>query len=101
MKLSSQQQIEGLARFKNGRYLTTSFYLNTDKGQQNRKEIIVSAKNILTAAGARLDGMNLEKDQKASVCADMDKILEFCSLNQATTARGFGLFSCRGENFLE
>jgi len=101
MKLSSQQQIENLARFKNGRYLTTSFYLNTDKGQQNRKEILVSAKNIVTAAGARLEGMNLEKDQRASVCADMDKILEFCSLNQATTSKGFGLFSCRGENFWE
>ena len=101
MKLSSQQQIENLARFKDGRYLTTSFYLNTDKSQLIKKEILVSAKNLVTAAGARLEGMNLEKDQKASVCRDMDKILEFCILNQATSSKGFGLFSCQGENFWE
>ena len=47
MKLSSREQIASLSKFKSDRFLTTSFYLNTDKSHLTKKQIALSLKNLL------------------------------------------------------
>ena len=39
MKFQGRSQIEALAKFKGQGDLVTSFYLDTDKGRLNKKEI--------------------------------------------------------------
>lgn len=101
MKFLSRQKIEALSGFKSDTYLTTSFFLDTDKSRQTRKEIQVAAKNLLTAGRARLESLGLDKDKKASVGHDLDKIQEFCAQNVADNAPGLAVFSCQGECFWE
>ena len=101
MKSLSQQKIEALSRFKSDRFLTTSFFLNTDKGQLTRKEIQVAAKNLLTDARTRLEGLEIDKDKKTSLCGDLDMLQDFCARNMADNSSGLAVFSCRGENFWE
>ena len=99
MKLLDRQQLETLSRFKSGKFLTTSFFLNTDKGHLTRKEILVAAKNLITDGRTRLDGSNYGKDIKASLCGDLDKISEFCAQNMTSNSHGVAVFSCQAENF--
>lgn len=101
MKLLSRQQIEALSRFKSETYLTTSFFLNTDKGRFSKKEILVSAKNLLAVGRARLESLDLGKDKKASIGRDLDKIADFCSQNMTANSQGLAIFSCQGEHFWE
>jgi len=101
MKFLSRQQIEALSRFKSETFLTTSFFLDTDKGRQSKKEIHVSAKNLLAAGRARLESMDIAKDKKASLGEDVDQIGRFCSQNMTSNAQGLALFSCQGEHFWE
>jgi peptide subunit release factor 1 (eRF1) len=101
MKFLSRQKIEALSSFKSGKYLTTSFFLNTDKSQQSRKEIQVAAKNLLTAGRARLESLDFDKDKKASLTHDLDKIQEFCAQNITDNSHGLAVFSCQGECFWE
>jgi hypothetical protein len=101
MKSLNRQKIEALSRFRSDRFLTTSFFLNTDKGQQTRKEIQVEAKNLLTAARTRLESLETDKDRKASLCGDLDMLQDYCTRNMTDNSHGLAVFSCRGENFWE
>lgn len=101
MKLLSRQQMESLSRFKSEKFLTTSFFLNTDKSRQSRKEILVTAKNLLTVGRTRLEALSLDKERKASLCRDLDKITDFCSQNMTSNSQGVAVFSCQGERFWE
>jgi len=101
MKFLNRQKVEVLSRFKSDKYLTTSFFLNTDKGHQSRKEIQVSAKNLLTAGRARLESLNFDKDKKSSLDRDLDKLQEFCAQNITDNSHGLAAFSCQGECFWE
>ncbi|MDP2914531.1 MAG: hypothetical protein Q8O91_03670 [Candidatus Aminicenantes bacterium] len=101
MKLLSRQQMENLSRFKSEKFLTTSFFLNTDKSRQSRKEILVTAKNLLAVGRTRLEALSLEKDRKASLGGDLDKITDFCSQNMTSNSHGVAVFSCQGERFWE
>ena len=56
MKFSSRAQVESLSRFRSEKFLTLSFFLDTDKHRLSKKEILVSAKNLLADARTRLDG---------------------------------------------
>src|SRR4030065_411117 len=57
MKFQSRSQIEAMAKFKSQGDLVTSFYLDTDKGRLNRKEIQLALKNLLNDAKARATGL--------------------------------------------
>ena len=50
MKLSSQEQIENLSKFKSDSFLTTSFYLQTNKSRMTKKEIALSSKTFSAMA---------------------------------------------------
>jgi len=56
MKFQGRSQIEALAKFKGQGGLVTSFYLNTDKGRLNKKEIQLALKNLLSEAKTRAGG---------------------------------------------
>jgi peptide chain release factor subunit 1 len=100
MKLLTRDQIDALSRFKSANYLTTSFFLDSDKSQKSKKEIQVSVKNLLTIGRTRLESLDLSKDKKASLSQDLDKINDFCSQNlAASNSQGLALFSCQGERF--
>jgi peptide chain release factor subunit 1 len=99
MKLLDRQQLETLSRFKSGKFMTTSFFLNSDKSHQSRKEILVAAKNLIADGRARLDGSDFSKDIKASLTGDLDKINDFCAQNMTSNAQGLAVFSCDGERF--
>ena len=78
MKLLSQEQIEKLSKSKSGDFLTTSFYLNTDKGRLNKKQINLSFKNLINDGKSRIDQMDINKEKKESLNKDLDKINRFC-----------------------
>jgi len=99
MKLLNRQQIETIARFKSGKYLTTSFFLNTDKSHMMKKEILVSAKNLLTNGRVKLDGLDLDKDKKTSLSRDLDMIQDYFGQNMTDNSNGLAVFSCQGEKF--
>ena len=99
MKLSNRQQIEAIARFRSEAFLTTSFFLNTDKGHLPKKEIAVSAKNLVNDGQARLDGLALPKERKASLVKDLEKIGDYCANTLEGNSPGLAVFSCQGANF--
>jgi len=102
MKLSSREQIASLAKFKSERFLTTSFYLNTDKSHVTKKQIALSIKNLLNAYKINVEKANLGKRRKESLIQDLEKINRFCKedLNSHTHA-GLAIFSCSKEDFWE
>ena len=100
MKLSSRGQIEALTKFKDGALLTTSFYLETDKGKKTRKEITVSFKNLLTSGRAQCETMDLSREKRESLQQDLEKINLFASQNlNSYNFPGLALFSCSGRDF--
>jgi peptide subunit release factor 1 (eRF1) len=101
MKFLNRQKIEALSCFKSDKYLTTSFFLDTDKSHLSRKEIQVAAKNLLTAGRTRLESLGFDKDKKASLTHDLDKLQEFCAQNSTDNSHGLAVFSCQGESFWE
>ena len=102
MKLSSREQIASLAKFKSDRFLTTSFFLNTDKSLLTKKQITLSIKNLLNDYKAIVEKANLGKRKTESLMQDLDKISRFCKedLNSHTLS-GLAIFSCGKENFWE
>ncbi len=100
MKLSSREQIASLAKFKSDRFLTTSFYVNTDKSHLTKKEITLSIKNLLNNHKADVEKANLGKKKTESLLEDLDKIGRYCKedLNSHPDA-GLAIFSCGKENF--
>ena len=102
MKLSNREQIEKLSRFKSNSFLTTSFYLRTDKSDMTKKEIALSSKNLLSSGRSQLEQMEMSKDKKESISRDLDKITRFCSkLLTSQNFSGLAIFSCSGQDFWE
>ncbi|MBN1272461.1 MAG: hypothetical protein JXB26_09335 [Candidatus Aminicenantes bacterium] len=102
MKLLKREQVEKLSRFKCENFLTTSFYLDTDKSRLTRKEISLSAKNLIRNHLNRLEKLGLDKNVKESLKKDLEKISRLCSPNRAPfTFSGLAVFSCSGKNFWE
>jgi len=99
MKLLNRQQLEALSRFQSRKFLTTSFFLDTDKSRLSRKEILVSAKNLVTAGRTQLETLPLDKEGKASLTRDLDRIWETCERNTTSSAQGLAVFSACGEDF--
>ena len=100
MKLSSQQQIETLAGFKSEDFLTTSFYLDTDKSRMTKKEINLSFKNLLNKNQARIEDFDLGREKKESLFKDLEKIRHFFSRNSASyKSSGLAIFSCSKKDF--
>jgi peptide subunit release factor 1 (eRF1) len=99
MKLSNRQQIEAIARFHDEAFLTTSFFLNTDKGRLPKKEILVSAKNLLNNGYARIEALALPKEKKVSILKDLEKIGDYCANTPGANSPGLALFSCHGADF--
>jgi peptide subunit release factor 1 (eRF1) len=102
VKLSSREQIASLAKFKSDRFLTTSFYLNTDKSHLTKKEITLSIKNLLNDQRANVEKSNLGKRKTESLLEDLEKIGRYCreDLNSHPHA-GLAIFSCEKEKFWE
>ncbi len=100
MKLSSRKQIKALARFKNENLLTTSFYLDTDKGRLTKKEITLSFKNLLSQGRTRLESLDVSKNKKESLQQDLEKISRFCTQSlPSLNSSGLAIISCAGANF--
>jgi peptide chain release factor subunit 1 len=100
MKFSTQEQIEKLAEFQGEAFFITSFYLNTDKSKQTKKEISVSSKNLLTQARAQITALDLRRDKKESINQDLDKIGVFCSQSLGShNSPGLAIFSCSGKDY--
>ena len=101
MKFSSQGQVEFLSRFRNDKFQTTSFFLDTDKHRLTKKEILVSAKNLLAEGRARLDALDIGKDKKASLLKDLDAIQDYCAKDAASNSAGLAIYACSGAGFWE
>ncbi len=101
MKLLSQSQVESLSRFRSDKFMTTSFFLDTDKSRLTKKEILVSLKNLLTEARGRLDGLDLSKEKRAGLEADLAAIQEYCSKEAAFPGAGLAVYACGGAGLFE
>jgi peptide subunit release factor 1 (eRF1) len=100
MKLSSQAQIQALAGFKSDSLWATSFYLDTDKSRQTKKEIAVSFKNLVNEGRARLDSMDLSRARKDSLLQDLEEIARFGTQRLASfNGTGLAIFSCQAAKF--
>ena len=94
MKFQGRSQIEELARFKGQGDLVTSFYLDTDRGRLNRKEIQLALKNLLNDAKTRACGLAAAKDKTESLLRDLDLIADYGGQALASTnAVGLAAFS--------
>lgn len=100
MKLLSREQIETLSKFKSENYLTTSFYLDTDKSKMTKKEITLSLKNLLSTGKSQLDKLDISKAKKESLTKDLDQISLDCSKNLSSyNFAGLAIFSCSKQDF--
>ncbi|MFQ5721387.1 MAG: hypothetical protein ACE5GI_02710 [Candidatus Aminicenantales bacterium] len=100
MKLLSREQIEDLSKFKSNNFLTTSFYLETDKSKLRKREIQLRLKNLISLAKSRLEKMDLSRSKKDSLYQDLEKIADFCSQTLASHNNpGLAIFSCSQEGF--
>ena len=100
MKLSGRSDVETLAKFKSRGDFVTSFYLDTDKGRQTKKEIQVTLKNILNGAETQINAMDAAKEKKESLVRDLDLISEQgLQVLNGGNAQGLAIFSCSRQNF--
>ena len=100
MKLLSRKQIEALAEFKSEDFLTTSFYMDTDKSRMTKKEIDLSFKNLLNKNKARINKIDLGREKKESLFKDLEKIRRFFSRNSTShKSSGLAIFSCSKKDF--
>jgi peptide chain release factor subunit 1 len=100
MKFQSRSQIDVLTKFKGQDDLVTSFFMETDKGRLNRKEIQLALKNLLNDAKARACALAAAKDKTESLIRDLDLIADYGT--QALTASngaGLAIFSCSRRGF--
>lgn len=102
MKFQDRTQIEALTKFKSQGDLVTSFFLDTDKGRLNRKEIQLSLKNLLSGAKAQACGLAAGKEKTESVLRDLDLIADYSSQALASSnSAGLAAFSCSQRKFLQ
>jgi peptide subunit release factor 1 (eRF1) len=100
MKFNSSGQIRALAGFKNENRWTSSFYLDTDKSRQTKKEIAVSFKNLVADGRTQLEELDLSREKKESLSQDLDAIVRFGAQSlPAWNAAGLALFACAGAQF--
>jgi hypothetical protein len=100
MKFTSRSQIEDLGHFKTDDLWISSFYLDTDKSRQTRKEIGLELKNLLNEGRTRLASLDLAKAKKGSLARDLEKISQFAGQAiLATNGAGLAVFSCAAANF--
>ncbi len=100
MKFSSRKQIQALLRLRSENFLTTSFFLDTDKSRLTKKQISVFFKNLLNQGRTRLETLEADRRKKDSLTGDLEKISRFGTQVLPTfTAPGLALFSCACENF--
>jgi len=100
MKLYRRAQIESLSSFQSENFLTTSFYLDTDKSRLTKKEISLSSRNLIRNGQSRLETMDISKPKKTSLAADLDKIRKFCSqILNSYKYPGLAIFSCSRLDF--
>jgi peptide subunit release factor 1 (eRF1) len=100
MKFQDRSQIETLARFKGQGDLVTSFYIDTDKGRQSKKEILLGLKNLLNEAKTRATSLSAGKDKIDSLLRDLDRIAEYGSqIVQTANAPGLAAFSDSRQGF--
>ena len=100
MKFTSRSQVEALAHFQAGDLWVSSFFLDTDKGRQARKEIGLALKNLLSEARGNLESLDIAKANKDSLSHDLEKIGAFAG--QAILSPGspgLAAFSCCGAGF--
>jgi len=102
MKLTSQDQIEKLAKFRSKDYFTTSFFLDTSRDRMTKKEIELSLKNLMSRSHSRLRKKNLESKKKDSLFKDLKKIQDYCSQKLPFyDYYGMSIFSCHAEDYWE
>jgi peptide subunit release factor 1 (eRF1) len=100
MKFSGRPDIESLTGFKGRDDLVTSFYLDTDKSRLSKKEIQVSAKNLLAAARLQADALGAAKESKESLGRDLDNIADHIARHLGSlNAAGLALFACGRRDF--
>ncbi len=100
MKLYSREQIESLSKFQSENFLTTSFYLDTNKSRLTKKEIVLSARNLIRNGKSRSDALDISKTKKSSINEDLEKIRKFCSQNlNSYKYPGLAIFSCSRQGF--
>jgi len=96
-----RDRIIALSRFHSAPFLTTSFFLDSDKSKRNRKEILLAVKNLLAGSRADIAAMDAAKDKKASLEKDLEAIEAYCAGNMASEAPGLAIYSCAGAGFWE
>jgi len=101
MRFVSCDLAEELSRFQNDKYLTTSFFLDTDKSRRTKKEIIVTAKNLLASGRKRGEELDAAKDKRMSVERDLAAIEAFVAENLTSNAPGLALYACAGAKLWE
>jgi peptide chain release factor subunit 1 len=102
MKFSGRSQIEALAKFKGQGDLVTSFYLDTDKGRLNKKEIQLALKNLLNEARTRACELGAAKDRIDALLRDLDLIADHCGQALGSSnAAGLAVFSASRKKFWE
>ncbi|MFB0565507.1 MAG: hypothetical protein ACETWK_07495 [Candidatus Aminicenantaceae bacterium] len=100
MKLLERKQIETLNEFKSRDFLTTSFYLDTDKSKRTKKEINLAFKNLIGKNRTQADKMDVSREKRESLNQDLDKINHFFKQNSASyNYPGLAIFSCAREDF--
>ncbi len=100
MKFQDRSQIEALAKFKSQGDLVTSFYMDTSKGRQNRKEIQLALKNLLNDAKTRACDLSAAKDKTESLLRDLDLIAEYgIQALGSSNAAGLAVFSDSQKKF--
>lgn len=102
MKFQGRSQIEALAKFKGQGELVTSFYLDTDKGRLNKKEIQLALKNLLSEAKTRAGELGAAKDRIDALIRDLDLIADHSSQALGSSnAAGLAVFSASQKKFWE
>ena len=102
MKFQGRSQIEALAKFKGQGDLVTSFYLDTDKGRLNKKEIQLALKNLLSEAKTRACELGAAKDRIDALLRDLDLIADHSSQALGSSnAAGLAVFSASQKKFWE
>lgn len=102
MKFQSRSQIEALTKFNGQGDLATSFFLDTDKGRLNRKEIQLALKNLLSGAKAQVEALDASRERIESLERDLALIGDHgAKMLAAGSGAGLAVFSCSRRNFWE
>ncbi|MFW6159952.1 MAG: hypothetical protein ACOC57_02280 [Acidobacteriota bacterium] len=100
MKFLRRDQIKELSKFKSKKFFTTSFYFDTDKSNQQKKEIQLRLKNLINKSKKQIEQLTLAKEKKESLQNDLGKIKRYFRRNlDSLNCHGIALFSCSGENY--